>query len=91
MRTISFLVSVVALIGGLYYAGSSLSVQMMTGEHGATLACACFLFVIALGVWRDPEDKLDKRTNMILEELVRRTPKPREDPQPVNYQRPNGQ
>lgn len=40
--------------------------------------------MIALGVWRDAEDKIDKRTNALLEELIRCTPKPVEQ-QPEQY------
>jgi hypothetical protein len=51
MKSLAFFFSVVALLAGLYYAFASTTVQIMTGEHAATLACAAFLFVIALGVW----------------------------------------
>jgi hypothetical protein len=75
MRFLTGMFAVSGLLAGLYYAMTSLTAQIMTGEHAAVLACACFLFVIALGVWRDDDTNGIKRTNYILEELVKRTPK----------------
>ena len=54
MKAVYLLLAVVGILGGLYFAVSSLTAQVMTGEHAATLACAFFLFAIAVGVWRDP-------------------------------------
>jgi len=89
MKGIALGVSVLALLLGVYYALTSLTAQMVTGEHAATLACACFLFVIALGVWKDGDHDPHKQTNDLLEELIRRSPPPTQPtPPPTTYQRP---
>ena len=41
----------IALLLGLYFASTSLTAQVMTGEHAATLSGVCILLVIAFGVW----------------------------------------
>lgn len=60
MKVVTIVLGVLGLVGGLYYMLSSLTAQVMTGEHAATLACACFLFVITLGIWQSDPPKSPK-------------------------------
>ena len=49
----SLILGILGLLLGIAMFAGSLTAKIVTGEHAATLACACFLFVIAVGVWRD--------------------------------------
>lgn len=74
---------VIGILGGFYFGVNSLSAKLMTGEHAAILACACFLFTIALGVMLNLEQSdanPHQKTERLLMELIRRTPKPEESP-----------
>ena len=81
MKVINLIFAVIALFAGFYFALSSLTAQIVTGEHAATLACACFLFVIALGVWKN-NAKHEKRMENLLEESLRRQGPANRPPQP---------
>ncbi len=87
MKIISGIFSAFLLLVGLSYAVVSMSAQIMTGEHAATLACACFLFVIALGVWQD-DSKHQKWVEELLQEQLQRMPK--QEP-PANQVHPQEQ
>lgn len=83
-RTPFTIAAAIGMVAGFYFGGNSLTARMMTGEHAAILACAGFLFSIALGIWLDIEIRSKQnphqKTERLLMELLRRMPKPEDKP-----------
>ena len=84
------LLSAFVLVLGVLLSLMSLNVQIVTGGHAATLACACFLFVTARGVWKNNRDQNahQKKMETMMIDLIRRTPLPGviQYQQPQDYQ-----